>query len=171
MINPNWQRWIKASVIKNFTDPDVIPVSADGDDRDAKERDSAEVRMDGPRFFEDGRDANGNTVYRIWLAINVVVNSVMNRDTYNHERNIGTVQAMFLESIPVKMYGDPDANGLTYGQNGYTPIQLGCLRLQFDGFNGEVLRTNNLGQIEKTYRFQQATIEGHYRMELTNGTN
>lgn len=152
MINPNWQRWIKASVVKNFENPD-IPMTADGDDRNPVEKDFIEVRMDGPRFYSDGRDK-----YRIWLAINVVVQSVMGKDTYNHERNIGHAQVLFKDNIPVYKYGDDNE-------------LLGCLRLIDNGINGEFLRTNNLGQIEKTYRLQQATIEGHYRMELSNGTN
>ena len=153
MISDQWHRWIFASVAKHFTEGAALKNLAsyvDGDDRAPLDKHFIEVRMDGPRITEHEKNN-----YNLYVLINVVVQSVMGKQTLTHFDNIGVVQTLFTPVIEVYKIGETDP-----------PDLLGCLRIVQGGKNGETLRTNNLGQIDKTVRLQQATVEGHYHMDL-----
>jgi hypothetical protein len=141
-----------SSIAKHFDDnKQTLNIFVDGDDRENKaDKDWFELRWDGPRIKQFGHEQ-----WQIYVAVNVVVSTGMTNETYRHTDNIGFIQSLFIDPLIVYKYKDTD------------PVeQLGCLRLLQDGKNGETLRTNQLGQVEKTLRFQQATIEGHYQMDL-----
>lgn len=150
--DPKWARWLWASITNHFEiNKGNLELFVDGDDRKLdKEIDWMELRWDGPRIKQFGKNQ-----WQLYLAVNVIVSTVMTNDTYRHVNNVGFVESLFVDPLITYKYVDTD------------PLeQFGCLRLLQDGRNGETLRTNQLGQVEKTYRFQQATIEGHYQMDL-----
>lgn len=155
-INPNWTRWIWASATKWWDDhKGDLPIFFEGDDRDTADlQDYIEFRMDGPKFVEFTADS-----YEVRVQINILVASVMNsKTTHRFQQTMGLVQSMFSKTIPVFKYGDmPQDN----------PSELiGCLQIQMNGRNSEKLSVNQFGQIEKTFRMQQATIEAEYRMDI-----
>lgn len=155
-INPHWSRWIKASVSKWFDDHkgDVV-MFFEGDDRATDETpEFVEVRMDGPRIKELSKN-----YFRLDVFINVLIQCHMNKsNVYSFEVLEGKVQAMFDPCIPVFKYGN--------GADDNSTVQIGTLVLKYSRPLDQ-LKSANFGQIDEAVRLQQATVEGHYRLELT----
>lgn len=153
-INPNWQRWITASVNKHFnTAKGDYTLYIEGDERvTSDEGVFAELRSDGP-FFK--RPCKG-LVY-MDVEINVLIQAVMDpTDLYVGPKIAGYFAAIFTNIIRVYKYGNGNDDDDTL---------LGCLR-QRDDRNHNSLDIGNFGIIRQDTRITQMTIEGHYRLEL-----
>jgi hypothetical protein len=151
-MNPNWTRWIVASINKHFADiikPDLDLYIEGTDRRTGQEQNYAELRHDGPRCTELSKG-----YWHIDVVVDILVVSKTNdQDIYTLERNLGLVQSAFTEDIPVFKYGDDPSD------------QLGCLTLC--PRPDEPIRTNNFGQVENDTRLRQASVDACYRMNLS----
>lgn len=151
-INVNWNRWILTSALKHFTDSIGENLVLDGMDRDGLRDDPlfAEFRMDGPRYLQ----LNQN-YYRLWFAINIVVTSAIDPVdlTLKHDL-IGDIVNAFTLELAINKYGSGGGDDSSL---------LECATLS-DDFP---IRVNQLGQIDKDIRIEQATIEGQYLLYLT----
>lgn len=155
-MNTNWPRWIFASITQHFADAITnYDVFVEGMDRKTNTlKDIAEIRVDGPRINEQSKDD-----WRIYVEINILIQSVMNdSDLHRLYRIIGDVNVAFQTCILVYKYGTGDDDDQS---------KLGCFNLVSDEDNREQIITSNFGQIDKSVRLQQATVEAHYEMFLS----
>lgn len=159
--NPNWTRWIFASVTDHFSSnvmtPNEIPFITEGiHERDTLFMDSpdrAEIRINGPFARE-----LSVRFWRIWVDINILVTSYMGSDTkdaYTLERNLGLVHEFADTSIEIRRYG----TGV--GDDG---TLLGCLRPRSD--KNSSIREIHFGQINTIDRLKQSEVDGRYIMHL-----
>ena len=153
-MNENWPRWIFASVSKHFNDnTDTLDIIYEGQKKSAEfeETDLIEFRMDGPFFF--------NISKGLWSAkieVNILIQSAIdNADFHKIYRYVGIVSAAFTPIVIYK-YGD----GVDDDDS-----QIGCFNLIQD--TREVLTINHFGQIDPAKQLLQATVEGHYNVQLT----
>lgn len=151
-INANWNRWIMASVSKHF----LVMVSdikiIDGMDKDDLDETQiyAEFRMDGPRFHQ-----NNKREWRVWFAVNIIITSGIDKTDLSKKHDlIGEIANAFNLEVGIYKYGSG---------GGDDDSLLGCAT-RVDEFP---VRVNQLGQIDKDLRMEQATIEGHYEIYLT----
>lgn len=159
--NPNWTRWIFASVTEHFSStvaiPNSIPMLTEGiDERDDKfmsEPDRSELRINGPFSRE-----LSPRYWRIWVDINILVTSYFGGDTkdaYTFERNIGLFHEFADTDIPILRYGTGvDDDGLL----------LGCLRPRND--KNDSVRVLHFGQINRVDRIKQGQVDARYIMYL-----
>jgi hypothetical protein len=159
--NPNWTRWIWASVGKHFlvnvATPNSIPFLVEGiDERDTtfmESPDRAELRINGP----DTRELSAG-YWRLWVEINVLVTTYMDgqqKNAYTLESNLGLFHEAADTVIPVFRYGDGvDDDGTL----------LGCLSPR-TGKN-DSLRIVHFGQLNRTERLKQGVVDGRYVMYL-----
>lgn len=152
--NPNWARWTFASVSKHFDDRRAgIPMFIEGQHRDTKElKDYFELRMDGPTLLEVSRGC-----WKLRVEVNILATSAFDESNYHRiHQNVGILQSAFT-SIEVYRYGTgPDDDG-TF---------LGCLKLLQNPSNRDFLELNHFGRIDIDTPLTQATVEGHYEMQL-----
>ena len=126
-------------------------------DRQTKDLEEfAEIRIDGPKINQLSKD-----YWRLYIEINILIQTVMDDDDLHRlYRNIGDVNMAFQNCISVYKYGTGDDDD---------DSQLGCFKLVTDRFDRENIVTSNFGQIDKSVRLQQATVEAHYEMFLSLG--
>lgn len=166
MISEHLPRWLFASAAVCITarttalqlqDPPLITFYEGGDrDPALKEKESVEFRLDGPRCRQ-----LGSNDWEVWVAINVLFTTTMNdRNTYRKYEIAGKIAAALTDPIPVYKFGD--------GPDDDRTVLIGCLEVIHDKFNR--IQVNHFGQIEKTIRLEQSTVEAHYRMYLTGDT-
>lgn len=121
MIDPGWDRWIRAS-INVFIETELralagkrLPLYPEGSpipDR-GKSQDWVEIRLDGPHY-----NALGSNEWRLTVEINLLVCSLINEaNIYRHRDIAGKLAKILSKDIPIKKYGTDD----TYS--------LGCLRI------------------------------------------
>ena len=149
-MNANWPRWIFASIAEHFKDnTDSLPMMVEGEQRDDLDnKDSIEVRTDGPSIIEVCKD-----MWKIVVDINVLVNSAMDDSNFFRlHKNVGTVAAAF-QTIQVLQYDDGEA-------------LVGCMELVQRSGTREVLRISHFGQVAPNVKLLRATVEGHYEMFL-----
>lgn len=156
-MDTNWSRWIFASITTHFDGIITISTFVEGMDRQTKDlSEFAEIRIDGPRTNELSAD-----YWRLYIEVNILIQTIMNdRDLHRHWKNIGDVNMAFLNCISVYKKADRDGN------NG-DGSRLGCFQLVTDRYNRENIVTSNFGQIDKSVKLQQATVEAHYEMFLS----
>lgn len=151
----HWPRWIKASVASYFeANSDGIRLFVEGEEFDESESPQhIELRIDGPWTTEFTRNQ-----YRVYGEVNVVITTAMDqKDSYKHERGVGTVLDAF-RNIPIFRCGDgPDDNDTL----------VGCWSLIQNERRRERVVTSNFGQIQPRTKIEQSTVEGHYEMCLT----
>lgn len=155
-MDPNWIRWIVASINKHFSDALAaagLDLYVEGQDRRTdQEENYAELRYTGPRFFELSKG-----YWQIDVDLDVLVCSKTNdRNIYTPEVGVGSVLAAFTNDLPVSRYGKGPADDAN--------VQLGCLRLVPD--NGGIC-VNNFGYPKDQVRLRQASVEATYRMNLS----
>ena len=156
-MDKNWPRWIFASITKHFSDVISLPLFVEGMDRQTKDlKHFAEIRIDGPETNELSAD-----YWRLYVEINVLIQTIMDDENlHRHWDNIGDVNMAFWNCISVYKHADKD------GQNG-DGSKLGCFKLVTDRYDRENIDTSNFGQIDKSVKLQQATVEAHYEMFLS----
>src|SRR5438067_2527026 len=117
--NPNWDRWIFASVTKHFNDAAAvatIPMYVEGDSRITAEKlDYYEFRMNGPIV----KGLSGNE-WRLDLELNILVVSKDLTDFHKCRKMTGIMAAAFITGIPLFKYGS---------NIGDDQSQFGCLIL------------------------------------------
>jgi hypothetical protein len=153
MYNPNWNRWLRASVIKHFaTELAIFNPHVEGVKRtDMCKDDFCEIRMDGPYFAEISKN-----VYDVTVEVNILIQTAMTRskNLYTHEIIGGAVCAAFV-TIPVFKLGQ---------ESGDDGTQIGCLQRMDQP--QRPIKVNDFGQIEAATLLRQATVEGHYNIKL-----
>lgn len=151
-----WVRWLHASINKHFLDnKGTLPMYLEGDERTLQdEAEFYELRIDGPFIIQPQKNE-----YFLDVEINVLVQVHMRHDKlYNIQTAIGPIVKAFTNAICVYKYGDTPHDDDTL---------LSYLRL-----NADSVDINYFGIIKEDTRLIQATIEGHYRMEISNnGSN
>lgn len=163
-----WARWIKASVAKHFDDKrQGVRLLVEGEHREIDEDhvgDIFELRMDGPNIKQFG------VKYQFYLdaEINLLVgSSVRENDAYHFDKLRGIGVAIFTTCIPVYRYGNnKDIDDVAYDPVIDTGTLLGNLMIKHDSAGRNWIEDHPFGQIRPDVAIQQATIEGHYRMEL-----
>lgn len=158
MMDVNWIRWIKASFATHFTNiitvQNNLPCYLLGHDINKDTLVSfAEIRLDGPHE----QQLAGVTWYLEAYANIRVVTMLDDKDFYGEEKNVGIVATAFTNSICVYKYG----TGVDDDQS-----ILGTLQLITTGKQAIII--TNWGQILTSINAFQTTVEGHYRMYLTN---
>ena len=165
-MNPNWPRWIKASIVKWFTDqlvtipaahmPPLPTVAIYVEEADRAvlrgETDWCEIRISGP----DGRQQSP-VDWLLYVDVNILISSIRNeKDAYQIERTNGLVVAAFAANICIYRYGaDPGDD------SGYE----GTLTMRSD--EKSTLAVANFGQVPDV-RVIQSTIEGRYKGQFVH---
>jgi hypothetical protein len=167
--NPNWARWIFASVADHLkqvaTNVDLPILVEHFDERtETFERASpkAEIRITGP--FTSELSAN---YFRIWVDANVLLT-----DRYDGSRknpfDILKYAGLFHEAmdspIPVWNYGSEPGDYVA-GQPD-TQVFLGCL-VPRSG-NSDSVRVINFGQIHATDKLKQTAVDARYVLYLAD---
>ncbi len=150
----NIPRWMFASVSKHFDDrKQGEHLFIEGQDRlTNEETDWLELRMDGPLHKEVSKGC-----HQFDIEINILVSSVMNEKDYHKIfKIVGVVAAAFTNVIEIFKFGDGPNDDNTF---------LECARLRQEGREAVVI--SHFGQIDPDKRLIQASVEGHYRMEVT----
>ena len=153
-INPNWYRWIVASILKHF---DAVKgdysLYIEGDERDTDNLGHfAEIRTDSPFISQPCKG-----VKYLDMEINLLIQSVMDpEDLYKGMRVVGQFVQGFTQAIKVYKYGnEPQDDGSL----------LGCLRTRKKRYE-DTIDIGNFGIVHQDTKLTQYTIEGHYRLEL-----
>jgi hypothetical protein len=152
--NPNWPRWIFASVSKHFHDcRGALAFYIEGQERNALTGDLLELRMDGPYQTEINKG-----YWKLFIEVSMLIQAIKDaKDYHKVHRYAGQVAAAFT-SIPVYKYGDGVDDDQTV---------LGCLELVQDIGKRERIQINHFGQIEPSTPIIQSSVEGHYELFLT----
>lgn len=165
--NPNWARWIFASVaytLKNVaTNANLAVLVEHLDERsDAfmQAADRAEIRITGPFSQELSKGS-----YRIWVDANVLLTSRYDgqaKNAYDILRFAGLFQEAMDSPIPVWNYGNQPGDYVD--SNPATQVFIGCL-LPRPG-NIDSVRLFNFGQTDPTEKFKQSVVDARYVMYL-----
>jgi len=155
--NPNWPRWIFATVSKHFlakAQEAGLHLFIEGQHRDTRKRkDFLELRLDGPTLLEPSK---GCWILRI--EVNILIQSTMDDKNYHRiHQNVGVAAAAFNPAITVYKYGNNLQDDATF---------VGCLQLIQNRETRDFLEINHFGQIDPKTNLMQASVEGHYKMVL-----
>ncbi|MHC4704975.1 MAG: hypothetical protein ACYTFQ_30870 [Planctomycetota bacterium] len=163
-INPNWTRWVHASVANYYSNIAAALNSGNGlelivegiDEREAEKMDvdHAELRINGP-FIHNPSEG----YYRLDVDINVLMTDLMggtSENPYDLQQWTGAFQQAAWETIPVYRYG-PDTGGVDDG------TFLGCLTLRG---RKETVKAFQFGQLSVDDRVRQAAVDSRHTMEL-----
>ena len=159
--NPNWARWVFASVatyLKAVAVEAALPALVEGLDERTSEfmeaTDRCEIRITGPFTREPSCD---------YFYIEVVVN-VLFVSRYEEQKNqyaiiqtMGAFQEAMDGAIPVYRYGNEPGDD--------EQAFIGCL-LPVHGRN-EAIRLLHFGQVDPTDRLKQSMVDARYRMEIS----
>lgn len=155
MIDPNWDRWIMASMVKAFADS--LPqyklfVEGQPIDDSVIQADHLEFRLNGPEIQEASKDT-----FYIDVEINVlVVAQIDPSDLYKPRKMAGDVAAAFSNNICIYKYGDNAYDDQTY---------LGTMILDTKT-NKSRVHVAHFGQIDPNISVSNATVSGTYCMTL-----
>ncbi len=147
--NPNWDRWILASISKHFDDRrEGVTLFIEGQIRDRPAPpELLELRVDGPHLTEQTKGC-----WRAYVEVNILLQITMDGKNYHRVNAVSGLVASAFTDIPIFRYGDSVDDDKT---------QLGCLQLISDG-----IRSNKFGQVDATVPLVQASVEGHYELYL-----
>lgn len=158
--NPNWARWIFASIAKNLKDvanTNNIPAIVEGidDETDAftEATDHVEIRINGPYT----RQLSGE--YQIYMDINVLLTSRFDGQQKNRHAiltNAGLFQEAMDKAILIYKFGNTLADDDTY---------LGCL-IPRSGKN-DTIRVMHFGKVDPTDKIKQSVVDARYEMFLS----
>jgi hypothetical protein len=154
--NESWNKWIVASIVKHFKavlDAASIDNFIEGmSNRDLTKSEYVEIRVDGP--YADERSKND---FILRVEVNLLVQTIVNpaKNLYRHAELQGICMGAFI-TIPVYKLGNEVEDDKT---------QFGCLQLNTDEPRDHVM-AHNFGQVETDVKLQQASVEGHYKIEL-----
>jgi hypothetical protein len=158
-MNPNWTRWILASIavyFKTALDTINLPLLCDGIDERELEKmhyNHAELRVSGPFIKELSKD-----YWEIRVDINILLIYFMQSDEnniYDLQSWCGIIQSAMNGPINIYKYGGEVGDGGT---------RIGCLRI-LQGRN-EANRVMHFGQVSRVDRIRESMIDGRFIMEL-----
>lgn len=120
-------------------------------DLSAENSERIEVRIDGPHFAQVDKKW-----WHIYTEVNLLITVVMNDSNIYRRTELSGLVASTMTDIELL---DDSGNS------------LGCLVARHDpeGIKGGWIATNQFGQIDKSTKIQQTSVEAHYEMELSNG--
>jgi len=158
MINPNWPRWVFASVSKHFIDiieATDTKVYVEGDDRNTNEfKTFIEFRMDGPT---EKRLTKIESDLRIEISL-LVTTMKDDKDAHILERYIGNASLGFTTGISVFRFGDsPDPEN---------PLFEGCLTLETESKRALII--SKFGLVQTDLPVLQATLNAFYSGRFVN---
>lgn len=151
-----WLPWIHASICKHFDDnKGSLTLRIEGEEapETRSEQSYFELRVDGPTLILVSK-----SYWKVKIEVNVLVTTVMDDENlYLHQETIGKVVDMFEDVLRIYKYGkstDPNNDSSLFV----------CLNIDYDRHarGGDALIVSNFGQIDKTTRIQQASVEAHY---------
>ena len=156
--DPNWARWIRASITKWFDDhrQATSPNSYlffEGQDRDETVRpDWAELRLMGPWMLELSKD-----YWMFDMRVNLFIACAIDKDDlYKIQRIQGIYAPIFANTIPVFRLGDGEFDDGTL---------MECLQLSVE--RNDMIQILNFGMVNTTdhvTRMEQSAIQAKYRM-------
>lgn len=164
--NPNWARWIKASVAKYLTvsvaTPHTLPFLVEGvherTQAFTEASDRAEGRVNGPFCDEESKN-----YWRLDVNINVLVISNMDGNAKNIY-TLDTLAGYFLEAmsvgIPIYRIGN-----LTLPGSVDDGSLLGCLSPRTT--KSDSIKILHFGQIQRTDRVKECMVDARYKMWIT----
>ncbi len=152
--NPNWVRWVMASIFKYFDDakgPYFLHI--EGTERATKDLDKwAELRVNGPHIFERSKKD-----WELSCEINVLVSAQANSpNCYDYPTLSGWFAALFASTIHIYKFGSEVGDDQSY---------VGCLQIQSNG--NEKIQVSHFGVIEPGSNLQQGSVDAHYNMYLS----
>lgn len=159
MLNPNWPRWIMASVADYFDTVITgipLPLLTEGVDEREPEKmhyNHAELRVSGPFIMEPSHN-----YYILNVDINVLLTEIMGMshdNAYDIATWCGIIQAAMDGPINIYRYGKEEGDDQQW---------IGCLvprRGRYD--SNKVL---HFGQINRVDRVRQSVVDGRFKMEL-----
>ncbi len=159
--NPNWTRWIFASVasyLKVLATANNIPVLVEGMDDETDEfteaTDRIEIRISGPYT----KKLHGE--YRLHVDVNVLLTSRFDgpsKNRYTILINAGLFHTAMDQAIKVYKYGN---------EVGDDDSLLGCL-IPRSGKN-DTIRVIHFGKVDPTDKLKQSAVDARYEMYLDN---
>ena len=160
-INPNWARWVAASVavyFKTIADSLKLKIIIEGiDERESEkmEVDHAELRINGPmtRQLSEG-------YFRLDVDTNILLTDLMGGEgdnPYDLMTWAGAFQQAAEKAIPVYRYG-PDTTGVDDSS------QVGCLTIRGRKEGSDLF---HFGQVSVDDRVRQAAVDTQHWMHLT----
>jgi hypothetical protein len=163
-VNPNWTRWIVASVATYLrqvaTDGNLAVLIEGLDDRTPafeNATDRSEIRVSGPF----SRELSHND-YSLLVDVNVLLTSRYDgngKSRYTILTNAGRFHEAMQRDIPVYKFGD--------GPDDDPTVLLGCLKV-INGQRADTggVRVTHFGQVDTTNRLKQSIVDARYSMEL-----
>jgi hypothetical protein len=159
--NPNWARWIFASIAKHLDAVAVansIPVVVEGvdDETDAftEATDRVEIRISGPFTTQMSSE------YRIRMDVNVILTSRFDGQAKNRHAiltNAGLFHEAMDQAILIYKFGNGVDDDGSY---------LGCL-VPRSGKN-DTVRVLHFGKVDPTDKVKQSAVDARYEMFLTS---
>ena len=159
--NPNWTRWIFASVasyLKVLATANNIPVLVEGMDDETDEfteaTDRIEIRISGPYTRQQHNE------YRLYVDVNVLLTSRFDgpsKNRYTILINAGLFHTAMDQAIKVYKYGNEVGDDDSF---------LGCL-IPRSGKN-DTIRVIHFGKVDPTDKLKQSAVDARYEMYLDN---
>lgn len=149
-------RWIKSSVSQHFSVPlkaeAHLFVEAQIPRKTQEHKRYFELRMDGPHLYEVS-----SSCWRGRVEVNILCTAVLDpQKLYDIDVLIGIAQDAVVD-IPLFRFGN--------GPDDDPADQFGCLYLLQS--SNDMIEGHQFGRIETNTPLQQATVEGHYRIDLS----
>lgn len=154
-MNSNWPRWIFASITQHFGTVTGYKTFVEGEPRETwEEKDFIEIRVDGPYFVK-----LDSITWEAMIETNILVQSAIDfKNLHRIHTMVGVVASAF----------DPAPQIFKYGSNvGDDQSLLGCLELLQNKQDRQILAISHFGQLAPDKLLQQATVEGHFKILLT----
>lgn len=155
-MDPNWSRWIFASITTFFdSKKGNFPLYVEGSDKLGRreEKDYGELRLNGPFATELSMN-----FWELLFDVNVIISSMKDStDIHRIYRSIGTVTQMFEKQIQIFRLGNGPRDDQSF---------LECALLEMEGRSGGVL-INHFGQFDPSLPVLQASLEGTYKLFIT----
>jgi hypothetical protein len=157
-MNPNWNRWIKASVFNHLVTElgteDHIYIEASPRKTSEQPR-WFELRFDGPEWFS--RRLNQ---WFMTIEVNVLVSVKSDlKQLYTIDNLTGRAVVAFSKTIPVLKLGS---------ESGDDQSHVTCLRLTSTKRDG--IQVSNFGIVQTASQLEQSTVEAHFTGDFINGS-
>ena len=161
MLNPNWSRWLMASIavyFKTVADAIPLPLMVAGVNEivaEEQQNDHAELRVNGPAITEVSKN-----FYHIEVDINILVTDLMKttgENAYDIQTWCGLFQEGMAGPIPIYKYGS---------EAGDNSSEIGCLIPRDNKY--DKIRVLHFGQINDVDRVRQSMVDGTFRMDLSS---
>jgi len=161
-LSQHLERWIFQSFLKHFKskmDAANLAFFAEGMQGRDKTTKWVEFRLDGPYLTQ----LNDTTTWRVYLEVNILVGCTMlANDILPIHRAVGAVRAAFTDVTIFKL-------GTLAGVDDPGRV-IDCMSLVQEYKGANQLRVNHFGQVGPDKSLVQATVEGHYEVNLDSSS-